>query len=138
MDNVRALPCSAYLLCPFPVFRALVERVRLNSPHLCPIISCVTRTGINFLPLYTFTEESIAEGGIDELLDHIAVGVVRALSGAGSDTRARQMNGPFHIERVTSFLSTRICLWFRCRMGRRLLYFGAKRFPSLLSFRSTS
>ena len=83
-----------------------VFRVEENSPNLCPTISSLTRTGMNFWPLCTLKVNPTNSGSIVERLDHVCILMavldpdrLRAKAFSTFLRRELSTNGPFHTER---------------------------------------
>lgn len=83
-----------------------VFRVEENSPNLCPTISSLTRTGMNFWPLCTLKVNPTNLGSIVERLDHVCILMavldpdrLRAKAFSTFLRRELSTNGPFHTER---------------------------------------
>src|SRR4030042_5921559 len=105
--------------CPWKV------RVGENSPNLCPTISSVMKTGINFFPLWTAKVNPTISGTMVDSLDQVLITFVSFVFRASSTffIKWESAKGPFLIERAINFSSSEYIY--------RLFYFFGSFFPAL-------
>src|SRR4030042_2066250 len=94
-------------------------RVGENSPNLCPTISSVTKTGINFFPLWTANVNPTISGIVVDRLDQVLITFPSFVLRASSTffIKWESTKGPFLIERAINLSSSEyIYQWF-CFFG---------------------
>src|SRR4030067_1187602 len=100
-------------------------RVGENSPNLCPTISSVTKTGINFFPLWTAKVNPTISGTIVDRLDQVLITFPSLVLRASSTffIKWESTKGPFLIERAINLSSSKYIY--------QSFYFFESSFPAL-------
>src|SRR4030066_2554828 len=88
-------------------------RVGENSPNLCPTISSVTKTGINFFPLWTAKVNPTISGTIMDRLVQVLITFPSFVLWASSAffIKWESTKGPFLIERAINLSSSKYIYW---------------------------
>src|SRR3989338_11245687 len=94
---------SRLIVCPLKIL------VGANSPSLCPTIFSVTKTGINFRPLWTANVNPTKSGVTVDRRDHVLITFLLFVSLATCTffCKFSSTNGPFFNDRGIIYFLTR-------------------------------